>query len=108
MTAIQGRPLLTRTLDERSAEYGDYVLMAQVAQDLKAVMHRSVNWGRGTALGATKQESLDLIATKIARILCGNPNNVDSWLDIEGYARKARETIRDREPDAGDWPPATS
>lgn len=86
-------PPLEMTLQDRGQEYGDYLVMAQVAQDLKAVMRKAASWGPGSALTATKRESLDLIATKIARILCGNPNNADSWLDIEGYARKARESI---------------
>ena len=39
-------------------------------------------------------ESLDMIASKLAQILAGNPNEADHWLDIEGYARLARERIK--------------
>jgi hypothetical protein len=30
-------------------------------------------------------ESLDMIANKIARIVNGDPNYLDSWVDIVGY-----------------------
>lgn len=83
------RPL-DATLNDRGREYGHYPLMARVAQNLKTIMHQSANW-HSASLGVDKQEALDMIATKIARILCGNPNNVDSWHDIGGYARKAEE-----------------
>lgn len=90
---------LDTTLAQRGQEYGHYPLMARLAQALKTTMRQSANW-HGPSLGAAKQESLDMIATKIARILCGNPNNPDSWRDIEGYARKAGETCNDPIPTA--------
>lgn len=90
---------LDATLAQRGQEYGHYPLMARLAQALKTTMRQSANW-HGPSLGAAKQESLDMIATKIARILCGNPNNPDSWRDIEGYARKAGETCNDPTPTA--------
>ena len=31
-------------------------------------------------------ESLDMICNKIARIVCGDSNYIDSWHDISGYA----------------------
>lgn len=42
-------------------------------------------------LTGTQLESLDLILTKIARILSGDPNEPDHWRDIEGYARIANK-----------------
>lgn len=80
---------LDHTLKQRGEEYGDYTNMAQVAQGIKNMMQ---HFGRNYAmLNYAQRESLDLIATKIARIVCGNPNNLDSWLDIEGYAKLARD-----------------
>jgi hypothetical protein len=37
------------------------------------------------ALPADMKESLEMTATKIGRILNGNPNLHDSWHDIKGY-----------------------
>jgi hypothetical protein len=37
-------------------------------------------------MDADMQESLDMIVTKMARILIGDPYHHDSWIDIAGYA----------------------
>lgn len=89
MTPIEDSTL-SKTLNQRGAEYGDYTHMAQIAQCIKDCMRLSANYG---ALSYVQRESLDVIATKIARIVCGNPNNPDSWLDIEGYAKLARDRV---------------
>jgi hypothetical protein len=34
-----------------------------------------------------------MTATKVARILCGDPLYVDSWRDIEGYARLVADRL---------------
>ena len=77
------------TLAERGKTHGDFGFVAAVSQDIKE--HITINSG---GMGPEKVEALDMIATKIARILCGNPNEPDHWKDIEGYARLARESIK--------------
>lgn len=84
------QPSLERTLNERGSEYGDYMGMALVAQNIKHNLRNAPSWYK---LSDDQRESLDMIATKIARIVCGNPDNPDSWLDIEGYAKLARDRI---------------
>lgn len=78
---------LESTLNQRGQKYGDYGYMATCAQRIKEAM------GPRAHLSAVQRESLDLIATKIARICCGDPNVPDSWLDIEGYAKLARDRL---------------
>lgn len=70
-------------LEQRGNDYGDYKEMAEVAQQLKRVLAR----GGATKVSMVQQESLDFICTKMARIVCGNPNKADSWTDISGYAK---------------------
>jgi hypothetical protein len=41
---------------------------------------------RDLALAADQQEALDMICHKIGRIVNGDPNYADSWVDIAGYA----------------------
>lgn len=41
------------------------------------------NWDN---LAACHQESIDMILTKISRIVSGNPSEPDHWDDIAGYA----------------------
>lgn len=74
---------MTDILDEREKTHGSYANTAATAQALKDVMKQGVNW---RTLDDTQREALDLIATKIARILSGNPYEVDHWRDIGGYA----------------------
>ena len=74
----------------RHETHGDYADTARYAQHLKTTMHNTRNWIR---LSPDKREALDLIATKLARILSGEPNEPDHWLDLEGYARLARERL---------------
>ncbi len=81
---------LAATMQARGSRYGDYDHMAAVAQYLKDTLHSGASWGR---ISLAQRESLEMIATKMARIVCGDPNLPDSWLDIEGYARLSRDRI---------------
>ena len=74
---------MTDILDEREKTHGSYANTASTAQALKDVMKQGTNWRH---LDDTQREALDLIATKIARILSGNPHEVDHWRDVAGYA----------------------
>lgn len=71
-------------LAQRGARYGTFAESALVAQHIKAAMRHSPGWQR---LPADMREALEMIATKSARILCGDPHHLDSWRDIEGYAK---------------------
>lgn len=70
-------------LDERQKTHGDFDLTAMIAQELKDAMRRGKNWSE---MDDTEREALEMIATKIGRILSGNPHDVDHWRDIAGYA----------------------
>lgn len=70
-------------LDEREKTHGDYYRVAMMAQELKDVMRRGKNW---KTLDDTQREALEMIASKIGRILSGNPHEIDHWRDIAGYA----------------------
>ncbi len=70
-------------LDNRQLQYGDFSENAVVMQTLKVIMRTSRNWDR---ISDMQREALEMIAHKIGRILCGNPNHADSWIDIAGYA----------------------
>lgn len=74
--------ILNEVLAERGKEYGDFEQMCAVIQSIKT----AINDGNTSGLLPHQQEALEMIAVKIGRILTGNPNNVDSWRDIAGYA----------------------
>lgn len=76
-------------LEERANTHGDFSFVATVAQELKDTL-RSAAY---ESLEPWQTEALDMIVSKIGRIIAGNADEPDHWLDIEGYARLARERI---------------
>lgn len=60
--------------------------MAETAQAIKAIIH---HYAHAQDMAPHQMEALDLIATKIARICNGDPDEPDHWTDIQGYARLA-------------------
>jgi hypothetical protein len=71
-------------LTQRGKTHGDYKDHASITQMLKQMMRRGKNW---PTLYMTEQETLDMIAHKIGRILAGDPHFQDHWDDIAGYAK---------------------
>ena len=84
------------TLAEREKMYGDYLKVATVAQSIKDALDWQLKLGRTPSFSTAQRESLDMIATKMARIACGDPDNIDHWLDIEGYARLVRNILEEQ------------
>ena len=76
---------LQAVLDQRGNQYGDFRHQAVLAQTLKNVVREHLET-QGVEVEPFQMESLDMILHKVARICNGNPNNVDSWQDIAGYA----------------------
>lgn len=74
---------LKEILEDRGNEYGQFINNSAVSQDLKDYIRQAPNW---QILESDQREALDMIMHKIARIVIGNHNNVDSWHDIAGYA----------------------
>ena len=48
-----------------------------------------------TLLSDVQQEALDMIATKMARIVNGDPDKVDNWDDISGYAKLVSDVLQE-------------
>ena len=71
------------TLDERGKRYGPFTGHAHITQAIKAAMHDTPKWA---TLAPDQTEALEMIAHKIGRILNGDPDYADSWVDIAGYA----------------------
>jgi hypothetical protein len=78
------------TLNTRKESYGVFKDGAAIMQRLKDVMQDTRGWG---FMAPDQRESLDMIASKIGRLLNGDPDHVDSWHDIAGYARLVEERL---------------
>jgi hypothetical protein len=74
---------IQETLIERGARYGCYRGQSAISQRIKDVYRDTPNW---ELLSDDQRETLEMIAHKAARILNGDPNCVDSWRDMAGYA----------------------
>lgn len=73
-------------LNEREKTHGQYAKTAETSQKIKLTMMLSKNWNR---LTEPQAEAIEMIASKLARILNGDPNFRDHWDDIAGYAQLA-------------------
>lgn len=84
---------INNTLNERGKRYGEFRDHAMITQELKHCMQQHAGWQK---LSSDKKEALDMIAHKIGRILNGDPNYIDSWHDIIGYARLVEQELEQR------------
>jgi hypothetical protein len=78
-------------LKERQKTHGEYSGVARVAQRIKDEIWSS-------SIPNIHQESLDMIATKMARIVNGDHNEPDHWIDIIGYAQLVLNHIKKVSP----------
>ena len=83
---------LSATLDERGKRYGVFVGHAQITQRLKNVVAEEL-MARDKLLDDDQQEALDMICHKIGRIVNGDANYGDSWIDIAGYAQLVADRL---------------
>ena len=88
---MNGTDKVDEVLEQRHDTHGLYAHTARTAQRLKRVCNEA-QVGKMTAEMA---ESLEMICTKIARVLAGNPHERDHWKDIAGYARLAELSCQD-------------
>lgn len=79
-----------RVLDERGATYGTFTEVARISQQFKHWFRQGTEYHH---LAPDQRESLDMIASKLARIVNGDPNYVDSWVDIAGYAKLVADRL---------------
>ncbi|HED4400954.1 TPA: hypothetical protein R4323_002442 [Pasteurella multocida] len=73
--------MIKEVLDERETTHGDF---HAGAMDFKELMN-VINSGKSN-MDSSQYYALTMIATKIVRIVNGNPHEVDHWRDIVGYA----------------------
>lgn len=74
-----------KILDARGSRYGKFYDRAALTQGLKNVMMAHLQKHK-RELVVDQQEALEMIFHKIGRIVNGDPDYVDSWIDIAGYA----------------------
>jgi hypothetical protein len=83
---------LNAILKDRKNTHGPFRQYAKAAQTLKKAIS-GYEPGPGH-LSSVQREGLDMICGKIARIVTGDPDHVDHWEDIAGYATRVAEDLR--------------
>ena len=69
-------------LFDREQTHGAFREVAGYSQAIKTLMRSSRNWQR---LDVAQAQALEVVADKVARILCGDPSFPDHWQDGAGY-----------------------
>lgn len=77
-------------LNERGSVHGPWSVQSGITQKIKEVMFDAKGYA---ALSRSQRDALEMIATKMGRILAGDPNHQDHWDDIAGYATLASKEI---------------
>jgi len=74
-----------KILDDRHETYGYFINQATVSQEFKKILFHELA-ARNKDLAPDQIEALEMILHKIARIVNGDEDHIDSWHDISGYA----------------------
>ena len=86
----QKRQTVLETLKERNKTHGNFAEQSATAQTLKDTMRIEAGWHN---LMPDQREALELSATKISRLLHGDPNHIDGWHDIAGFAMLVEQRL---------------
>lgn len=87
---------VSKILGDREERYGAFIGQAEVAMKLKSVIKNSLA-SREKKLAFDQLEAIDMICSKIGRIVNGDPNYSDSWIDIAGYAKLVADRLEDQQ-----------
>ena len=80
-------------LNARAQNYGKFIEGAEIMQMVKRLVHNYVEQ-RGTSLAFDQLEAIDMIIHKLGRIVNGNPDHTDNWVDIAGYATLVADRLK--------------
>lgn len=78
----------TALLSERGQTHGSFASNAHYGQQLRQLYRTSRHW---EWMPPEHREALDMMATKISRILSGQSTFRDHWSDLAGYAKLAED-----------------
>lgn len=94
---LQAPQALDSILTERGSRYGKFKGHALITQQFKQTAARFVHDTHGVTitqhLTPSQLEALDMTFHKIGRILNGDPNYADSWVDIAGYTKLVADEL---------------
>lgn len=86
--------MVEKTLEERGETYGKFADNAAIAQRLKRVVRDGVNYKE---LPYDVCEAFDMILSKISRAVTADYKHLDTYEDIQGYAKLVQDRIREED-----------
>ena len=90
---IQEDTNIDETLDARAQDYGKFKDSAALMQGIKRLLADHALRHNKT-FADDQWEALEMIVHKMARIVNGNPDKVDHWVDIAGYAKLIADRLQ--------------
>ena len=78
------------TRAERGTRDGTGSGNAGIAQAVNMELQDASNW---TRMAPDQREALEVICQKISRIVTGDPDYIDNWHDIQGYAKLVEDRL---------------
>lgn len=92
---VQTEAEIDEVLNARAKNYGKFIEGAEIMQMTKRLVHNYIEQ-RGTAMAFDQLEAIDMIIHKLGRIINGNPDHLDNWVDIAGYATLVVDRLNGR------------
>lgn len=81
---MQNTKSVDEILTERGKRYGNFLEQSVISQYMTGILRNQEKW---KDLRADQKEAIEMICHKLARIINGDPDYADSWIDIAGYAK---------------------
>lgn len=75
---------INQVLAERGSNYGDWGRECRMNEIIIETLSTGEGWSQ---MDPTQREAMRRLVMKTVRIANGNPDHLDSWRDLEGYAR---------------------
>lgn len=91
---MESNSVVEEIIATRDVLYGGFGNVAELDQDLKECIYGWNNWQH---MEPYKKLAIEMILHKISRIVVGDSNYLDSWIDIQGYARLVSDRLVETE-----------
>ena len=75
-------------LKERGSVYGPFDELSEISQGIE---HLIIGGSKRDKFTAVQREAIKMVSSKLARLACGDPNHLDSWLDASNYLKLAHD-----------------
>lgn len=82
MTTLPNTPEMAVAI--RGSSHGDWDKSAEFMSEVKGMMKMTPNW---SDMPARQREALEMVVHKVSRILHGDYNDPEHWVDAGGYLK---------------------